>query len=121
MPWLVATTSDLAGKRPQIDAGFMPYSRNVPRKERRRTKHPPFWSKISRVRLPLRDGEIRVLTLHAGDVPDLVKCSLQVVLLDEKPVYEALSYTWGDPDTTEAIHVNGTRVDVTVNLENALR
>jgi hypothetical protein len=71
--------------------------------------------------LTLQHGEIRVLTLHAGVVSDPIRCSLNVALLDENPVYEALSYTWGDPDITAAIYVNRTRVDVTVNLENALR
>jgi hypothetical protein len=76
---------------------------------------------MSRLHLPLSSGEIRILTLHAGNVPDPIKCSLQVVVLDEEPVYEALSYTWGDPGITKAICVKGTQVDVTVNLESALR
>jgi len=74
-----------------------------------------------RVHVPLRDGEIRVLTLHAGDVPDPIACSLQVAMLEEKPVYEALSYTWGDPEVTRPIWVNGVEMDVTLNLEVALR
>ena len=73
------------------------------------------------MRLPLREGEIRVLTLHAGDAWDPIFCSLHVEVLDEKSVYQALSYTWGDPDVTETICVNGVEVDVTVNLESALR
>jgi hypothetical protein len=76
---------------------------------------------MSRLHLPLSSGEIRILTLHAGNVSDQIKCSLQAVVLDEEPVYEALSYTCGDPDVTETISVNGTRVDITVNLESALR
>lgn len=74
-----------------------------------------------RPHLPLRDGEIRVLTLHAGDVTDSIVCSLHVVVLDDLPVYEALSYTWGDPNVTEKICVDGIEVDVTVNLEIAVR
>jgi hypothetical protein len=74
-----------------------------------------------RPHLPLRDGEIRVLTLHAGDVLDPIVCSLRVAVLEERPVYEALSYTWGDPNVTEKTCVDGVEVDVTVNLEIALR
>lgn len=69
----------------------------------------------------LHDGEIRVLTLHAADVLGPIVCSLQVAVLDERPDYEALSYTWGDPDVRETIYVDGVEVDVTVNLEIALR
>ena len=71
--------------------------------------------------VPLHDGEIRVLTLHAADVLEPIVCSLHVVVLDEQPVYEALSYTWGDPSVTEKICVDGVEVDVSVNLEIALR
>ena len=42
-------------------------------------------------------------------------------MLEEKPVYEALSYTWGDPEVTRPIWVNGVEMDVTLNLEVALR
>jgi hypothetical protein len=93
----------------------------VPCRGRRRTLRPPFWSKLSRVRLPLDDGLIRVLTLHAGNPLDPIVCSLEVAVLADRPLYEALSYTWGDPDITETIYVDGTQVAVTVNLENALR
>jgi hypothetical protein len=75
----------------------------------------------ARLHVPLRDGEIRVLALHAGEAADTIVCSLHVAVMDDQPVYEALSYTWGDPDVTETIWVGGTRVDVTVNLESALR
>jgi hypothetical protein len=78
-------------------------------------------SHSSRPHSPLRDGEIRTLRLHPGDVRDLIVCSLHVVVVTERPVYEALSYTWGDPDVTEKICVDGVEVDVTVNLERALR
>jgi hypothetical protein len=71
--------------------------------------------------VPLRDGEIRILTLHAGEAADAIVCSLHVAVLDDQPVYEALSYTWGDPDVTETVWVGGAQVDVTVNLESALR
>lgn len=71
--------------------------------------------------VPLHDGEIRVLTLHAAEVLGPIVCSLQVVVLDERPQYEALSYTWGDPDVREKIFVDDVEVDVTVNLEISLR
>ena len=75
----------------------------------------------SRVHMPLRVGEIRILTLHPGNAPDPIVCSLETAVLADRPVYEALSYTWGDPDITETICVDGLQVAVTVNLENALR
>ncbi|EMD95085.1 hypothetical protein COCC4DRAFT_53978 [Bipolaris maydis ATCC 48331] len=35
--------------------------------------------------------------------------------------FEALSYTWGDGGDTRCICVNGTDIDIPINLENALR
>ncbi|EMT67880.1 Heterokaryon incompatibility protein 6, OR allele, partial [Fusarium odoratissimum] len=35
--------------------------------------------------------------------------------------FNALSYVWGDPIVTEAILVNGNRIQVTTNLVSALR
>lgn len=64
---------------------------------------------------------IRTLTLDAGVVSAPIKCSLQVVSLQDSPEYEALSYTWGDLGTTGYIGVDGVRVKVAVNLEIALR
>jgi len=43
-----------------------------------------------------------------------------VSLLDE-PVYETISYDWGDPNVTTAITVDDTQIRVTSNLAKALR
>jgi hypothetical protein len=52
---------------------------------------------------------------------NIVEVRVQTVSLDESPVYDALSYCWGDPSITSAIRVNGQERDVTINLEAALR
>jgi hypothetical protein len=64
---------------------------------------------------------LRVLTLHAGNVLEPIRCTLRTVSLDEKPSYDALSYTWGDPTATKSIQVDGVSIQVTSNLEQALR
>jgi hypothetical protein len=74
--------------------------------------------------LPLnsRTREIRlahILPSRGND--NIVEVRLQTVSLDESPVYDALSYCWGDPSITSAIRVNGQEKDVTINLEAALR
>lgn len=66
-------------------------------------------------------NQIRILTLNSGGVHDPIKCALHIVSLDDQPAYEALSYTWGDPGVTKIIQVDGTQVNVTSNLESALR
>jgi hypothetical protein len=71
--------------------------------------------------LPHASGYLRVLTLHAGNVLEPIRCTLQTVSLDEKPPYDALSYTWGDPTATKSIEVDGVSIHVTSNLEQALR
>ena len=65
---------------------------------------------------------IRILLL----LPDksssaIVRCELREVSLDEEPIYEAVSYCWGDKAFTRPIICNGSQLRVTINLEAALR
>lgn len=73
--------------------------------------------------LPLNTdrNEIRLLTLLPGDESAMVRCSLEHVSLINPPEYRALSYCWGDPAITTEIIINETSVQVTTNLESALR
>lgn len=41
--------------------------------------------------------------------------------LSSKPDYEAISYVWGDPESTETIYCNGLQLKITVNLAHGLR
>jgi hypothetical protein len=46
--------------------------------------------------------------------PDpLVSCTISHVSLDDKPVYTALSYNWGDASLTSPIIVDGSIIAVT--------
>jgi hypothetical protein len=49
-----------------------------------------------------------------------ISCSLRTVSLLANPDFLALSYTWGDPKIRKSIAVDGTSVDVTKNLWDAL-
>lgn len=65
---------------------------------------------------------IRVLRLlPAKSSLEDIECELQVVRLADGPVYEALSYTWGDESHRRFISVNDQRFSVTSNLWAALR
>lgn len=70
---------------------------------------------------PSSGNHIRTLILHAGEVRDPIQCSLRSITLDNESMYDALSYTWGDPGVTEPIEVDNVEVRVTLNLERALR
>jgi Heterokaryon incompatibility protein (HET) len=66
--------------------------------------------------------EIRLLViLPATDHTAPIECNLREVSLEENPVYTALSYTWGDPNVTNPVFVDGVECQVTTNLESALR
>jgi hypothetical protein len=67
--------------------------------------------------------EIRLLRLKSGDDLDVLQISIFSALLDEEPIYEALSYTWGDPSKTTLLSydVNGGTISITMNCEAALR
>jgi hypothetical protein len=63
---------------------------------------------------------IRLLTLLSEDT-EVIHCTLQHISLINPPEYVALSYCWGDPTVTKDININGMLVQVTSNLESALR
>lgn len=72
---------------------------------------------------PLGDNQIRLLELEPGRWCDAIECNLRYASLDESPQYDALSYVWGPAGASDCrrIRVEGVEVDVTANLETALR
>ncbi|EXF80650.1 hypothetical protein CFIO01_06356 [Colletotrichum fioriniae PJ7] len=76
---------------------------------------------------PLVARKIRLLVLSGGNYLDPIKIQLQIADLQERPQYEALSYTWADEDgdssKCERAYI-GQRWDIlpiTKNCFNALR
>jgi hypothetical protein len=64
----------------------------------------------------------RVLVLLPEKSPsEIVRCELKEVSLHDKPLYEAISYCWGDPAMTRVIICNESQLQITANLEAALR
>lgn len=71
--------------------------------------------------LELSDGQIRLLyVLPSLDSDRDIKCKLEVVTWSPELRYAALSYVWGDPDTTQTIFVNGQHFEATKNLRVVL-
>lgn len=69
------------------------------------------------------DGEIRILDIlpyRSAGPQASIQCELHVAALSDKPVYDALSYRWGDPESKQCILVNQTQTLVTANLHMAL-
>ncbi|KAH0494023.1 hypothetical protein TgHK011_000659 [Trichoderma gracile] len=71
--------------------------------------------------LPLKDGEIRVLTILPDEWTADIRCEISVASLKNKPQYAALSYVWGGPPQDGALHINGCRESIGRSLETALR
>lgn len=65
--------------------------------------------------------ETRVIHLLPGPWDDEIRCELHTISLNAQPIYEALSYVWGDPDITREILLDGIGFKVTKNLAAALR
>lgn len=74
-----------------------------------------------KLRLSKTNLSIRLLRLLPGHLGDSISCKLIRSVLVTSPPYDALSYTWGDSSERVPIHVNGTEVLITRNLETALR
>lgn len=76
--------------------------------------------------LPAGTKSIRVLDVHAlsrsGRDEDTIRGDLRVIDLDERPVFDALSYVWGSyASSPNYITCNGYEVKVTANCYSALR
>ena len=65
--------------------------------------------------------EIRVCILDPGAIDDPLTCGLRTLSLKEHPVYETLSYAWGDLALNNEIIANGRAIKITKNLHTALR
>lgn len=66
------------------------------------------------------DG-IRLLVLHQKtEADDHIRCDLVHTTFRDKPVYEALSYTWGTDLPTQLIYIDGMQYYVRKNLYDAL-
>ncbi|KAG4433402.1 hypothetical protein IFR05_011114 [Cadophora sp. M221] len=77
---------------------------------------------------PVVDGDgVRLLELEpSSDFEATIECSLIHTTLrecDEDLInhYTALSYVWGDAKVTKTIMVEGFGIDITINLDSALR
>ena len=66
-------------------------------------------------------GDIRILELLPGSFGDPLHCRLRVAAIESDPVYDALSYMWGDKSPKGTIILDGEAFPVTGSLENALR
>jgi hypothetical protein len=74
-------------------------------------------------RLKIKTGQIRLITLYPGREDSKIRCRLDSAALSEGPVFEALSYEWGDHNYNKpnpAISLNGRRFIVRPNLGFAL-
>ncbi|KAH8197230.1 hypothetical protein TruAng_008588 [Truncatella angustata] len=67
-----------------------------------------------------QSSTIRLLHLHPGEPSDSVQVSVTTVSLDENPVYEAISYCWGNPREVHEIVCGGASLSPTVSLFSAL-
>ncbi|EQB51831.1 hypothetical protein CGLO_08591 [Colletotrichum gloeosporioides Cg-14] len=65
--------------------------------------------------------EIRLLRIVPGEWVDSIVLKLDVVSLDAKPQYQALSYVWGSEADPKTVTLQDQPFQVTSNLYNALR
>ncbi|PVH72150.1 HET-domain-containing protein [Cadophora sp. DSE1049] len=73
-------------------------------------------------RLNTATRQIRLLRLHREvKCSDPVECSIEAFDLEYAPVYNALSYTWGDPLSTSCIIVNSASLRIRKNLMEFLK
>lgn len=68
----------------------------------------------------LKNDEFRVLVLEPGVSDDKIKCRLCICKYDDKVLYRALSYAWGDPAKVERVQCNGQEIGIASNLYEAL-
>ncbi|RFU33107.1 hypothetical protein B7463_g3209, partial [Scytalidium lignicola] len=71
--------------------------------------------------LPLKDQEIRVLTIIPDDWATAIHCKLNIVSLDDALEFTALSYVWGMSMQDGTLCINGREQRIGRSLETALR
>jgi hypothetical protein len=67
----------------------------------------------------LHPGEIRLVELFPGQSANGVRCELHSGSLNDGPIYEALSYTWGSNEKDHAVTIGNAELGITANLQNA--
>ncbi|KAK3346415.1 heterokaryon incompatibility protein-domain-containing protein [Lasiosphaeria hispida] len=67
------------------------------------------------------NNTIRILAIEPGSGEEELRTRLDVAVLDEKPAYEAISYTWGDPSDKTLLRCGGGNVLIPRNLDTFLR
>ncbi|KAI4163994.1 MAG: hypothetical protein LQ342_002491 [Letrouitia transgressa] len=73
---------------------------------------------------PLNNKRREIRLLHVSPRQknrELIQCHLSAASLDDRPVYEALSYAWGDPRARKSIELCGRPFRVRKNLWTALK
>ncbi|RSL40202.1 hypothetical protein CEP53_013523 [Fusarium sp. AF-6] len=64
----------------------------------------------------------RILTLFPGDMDAPLFCTMQIIDLNHAPfTFEALSYVWGKSKSAEPLFCDDGHLEITVNLDKALR
>lgn len=71
-------------------------------------------------KVPLEESCIRLLTIKPGNASDHLELDLSTVSLNTSPVYEAISYCWGDASLTDVVLCDGHDVSITQSLFGAL-
>lgn len=71
--------------------------------------------------LPDDGSQIRLVTILPGKKSEVLRCTVSNFVLTEDLQYEALSYVWSDPTTTNPILLSGHGFEITTNPEAALR
>jgi hypothetical protein len=65
--------------------------------------------------------QLRLVAIDPGPSGSKISCKLETHAISATPVYEALSYCWGDSHERLPIFLDGSPFTVTTNLEAALR
>ncbi|KAF6819635.1 heterokaryon incompatibility protein [Colletotrichum musicola] len=84
-------------------------------------RYRPLNSRKREIRLVEIEPLARESSVAEAASDGLIRCSLRHVSLSDTPQYTALSYAWGNPNDKRPIVLNRQHVEVTSNLESALR
>ena len=71
--------------------------------------------------LPVAGTHIRLVRVLSAEIDKTVCCELSTWPIETAPPYNAISYTWGDPENTATIVLNDERLTVRANCEYVLR
>ncbi|KAH7409121.1 heterokaryon incompatibility protein-domain-containing protein [Cadophora sp. MPI-SDFR-AT-0126] len=116
-------SNSLSNEAIQVVHSILVQERNIERSNRvtdLKKESPPSNGILNYPRLS-ENEKTRLIILEPGEPTDELRCHLKPICSLYDHEYEALSYVWGEESSEHTIQCSGMKIQITANLDDALR